>query len=252
MTTIPTAGGTRVTVSPTADEAGAAAARAAADAVVAAISAAGRARVVFASAPSQDAMLRGLTSDSRIDWSRVQCLHMDEYIGIDPDDPRGFGAWLAERLPVADLASFDRIDPVADPRTEATRYEAVVRAAPIDVTCLGFGVNGHIAFNEPGMTDADDPRAVRTVDLTPQSRRQQVDDGQFGHIDDVPRTAITLTVPALLSAGTLIATVLGERKAAAVTAALTGPIGPDCPASLIRRHGSYTVHVDAAAAAGLA
>lgn len=251
MTTIPTTGDTRVTVSRTSDEAGASAARTAADAIVAAISTSGRARVVFASAPSQEAMLRSLTDDRRIDWSRVDGMHMDEYIGIDPADPRSFGEWLAERLPVDDFASFHRIDPSGDPEEVGARYEANLRAEPVDLTCLGFGVNGHIAFNEPGMFDLDDPRFVRTVELTPESRRQQVEDGLFDHMDDVPRRAITLTVPALLSARTVVATVVGRQKAAAVAAALTGPITADCPASAIRRHPAAAVHLDADAASAV-
>ncbi|WP_053204202.1 6-phosphogluconolactonase [Jiangella muralis] len=250
MTTIPATDGVPVTISRSSEEAGASAARAAAGAILAAIAASGRARVIFASAPSQEAMLRGLAGDARIDWSRVHGLHMDEYIGIDPADPRAFGAWLAERLPVDRFASFARIDPSGDAEAEARRYEAVVRAEPVDLTCLGFGVNGHIAFNEPG-SDLDDTRFVRTVELAPASRQQQVTDGLFGRVDDVPGRAITLTVPALLSARTLVATVLGRQKAAAVSAALTGPISAACPASAIRRHLAATVHLDAAAASGI-
>lgn len=250
MTTIPTMDGLPVTVSGTPGEAGASAARAAAEAIRSAIASSGRARVIFASAPSQETMLRLLADDTRIDWSCVHGLHMDEYIGIDPADPRSFGTWLADRLPVDRFASFTRIDPSGDPEAEATRYEAQVRAEPVDLTCLGFGVNGHIAFNEPG-ADFDDPRFVRTVELTSESRQQQVADGLFGDIDAVPGQAITLTVPALLSAGTVVATVLGPRKAAAVSAALTGPITAACPASAVRRHASYTVHLDRAAAGTL-
>lgn len=250
MTTIPATDGVPVTITGTAEEAGASAARAAADAILSALSASGRARVIFASAPSQEAMLKGLAADTRIDWSRVHGLHMDEYIGIDAADPRAFGAWLAHRLPVHRFASFDRIDPSGDADAEVRRYEAAVRAEPVDLTCLGFGVNGHIAFNEPG-ADLDDPRFVRTVDLAPASRRQQVTEGLFGELGDVPVRAITLTVPALLSARTLVATVLGRPKAAAVAAALTGPVSPACPASAIRRHEDVTVHLDAAAAGEL-
>jgi glucosamine-6-phosphate deaminase len=250
MTTIPTTGGIPVTISGNPDEAGASAASAAAEAIVAAITATGRARVVFASAPSQETMLHRLVDDPRIDWSRVHGLHMDEYIGIDPADPRSFGTWLVDRLPVGRIGSFARIDPSGDPDAEASRYERLVRAEPVDLACLGIGMNGHIAFNEPG-TDLDDQRFVRTVELAAQSRQQQVAEGLFGQVDDVPRTAITLTVPALLSARNVVVTVLGARKADAVAAALTGPITADCPASAIRRHASYTVHLDTAAAGTL-
>lgn len=234
-----------------ADDAGRAAAADAASAILRAIRERGRARVIFASAPSQESMLAALTEDPAIDWSRVDTFHMDEYIGLSENDPRSFGRWIQDRLPESAIANLDRIRPGAGPNGEAARYAARLVAAPIDVTCMGIGVNGHIAFNEPGDTRFDDPEQVRVITLDSVSRQQQVDDGLFDTIEEVPTKALTLTVPALLAAQSVVVTVHGRAKADAVAKALTGPLDPQCPASAIRTHAQATVHVDRAAVSRL-
>lgn len=231
--------------------AGDAAATAAAAAIRAAISARGEARVVFASAPSQEEMLAALVSDSSIDWSRVHALHMDEYVGLPDDHPQSFGNWLRVRLSAVELGSFERIRPGEHAAEEAARYAALVASGPIDLTCMGIGVNGHIAFNEPHTSWLDDPELVRVVVLDETSRRQQVDEGLFGTIDDVPTHAVSLTVPALLRSEEIVVTAHGRHKAAAVAAAFNGPVAPACPASALRTHRSVSVHVDKAAASQL-
>ncbi|GAA4430728.1 glucosamine-6-phosphate deaminase [Georgenia halophila] len=238
------AGGT--TVARTADEVGRHAADRVSRLVLEAISARGRARVIFASAPSQEPTIAALRSDVRIDWSRVQAFHMDEYLGLPFDHPQAFGQWLQDRLPTD--VTLRRIDPTADPAAEASRYAQLLSAAPIDVTCLGIGVNGHIAFNEPDVADFDDPELVRTVELDEVSRTQQVDEGLFAAVADVPTRALTLTVPALVGARSMVATVLGSQKAAAVSCALTGPVTARCPASVLRTHGAASIHLDEGAA----
>lgn len=238
-----------VFVRDTLGEVGASAAAAAADAILAAIAERGGARVVFASAPSQEPMLVALAADPRIDWSLVTSFHMDEYLGVPADHPQSFGQWLADRLPASARPGFLRIDSTAEPREEAPRYAALVAEAPIDVTCLGVGVNGHIAFNEPDVTRFDDPELVRQVRIDDVSRRQQVDEGLFPSLSQVPTDALTLTVPALLGAATMVASVLGSHKAAAVAAALTGPVSPRCPGSALRTHRAASMHLDPAAAA---
>lgn len=246
-------GSSRVTVvvREGAEAAGRAAGREAADALTRALELQPRARVVFASAPSQEQALRALGEDPRIDWSRVQSLHMDDYLGIDPSHPGSFGTWLADRLPAAALPGLDRIRPDADPDAEARRYSDVLAQAPIDLVCLGIGVNGHIAFNEPGDTDFEDDALVRSVELTHASRRQQVDEGLFPSLDEVPTHALTMTVPAILSGRALVCTVLGDAKASAVAATITGPITTAVPASAMRTHGDVVVHLDVAAARDL-
>ena len=216
---------------------------------MAAQAARGTARVIFASAPSQEGMLAHLARESRIDWEGVQAFHMDEYLGLDQEHPQAFGRWLLDRLPGA--VRLERIRTDAQTDGEIARYTELVTRAPIDVTCLGVGVNGHIAFNEPGQTEFSDPRTVREIGLDDVSRQQQVDDGLFDELSAVPATALTLTVPALVSARSMVCTVLGAGKADAVVRALTGPVTEDCPASVLRTHPDAGWFLDSAAAAGL-
>lgn len=242
--------GGAVTVSATARITGARAASAAADVIVAAQNVRPVARVIVASAPSQEPMLEVLCSDSRIDWTRVQLFHMDEYLGLAPDHPQAFGQWLADRLPSAALPGFERIRTASDPAAETTRYAELLAAGPIDLTCMGIGVNGHVAFNEPG-SDFDDDRTVRVVELADTSRQQQVDEGLFPSKAHVPTHALTLTIPALLSARAVVATVLGEHKARALAEAVTGPVSPQLPASVLRVHDNVSIYVDTLAASRL-
>lgn len=237
-----------VSVHPDAVSAGAGAAARAVEAITAAIAERGRARVIFASAPSQDTMLTALMADPAVDWSRVQAFQMDEYIGLPDGHPQRFAGWLSSKFDPA--VRFERMTPDADPAAEVARYTGLLTAEPIDVTCLGIGMNGHIAFNEPGSA-FDDPAPVRVIDLDETSRRQQVTEGLFPSFDDVPAQAVTVTIPALIAARTLVTTVLGEHKAEAVRAALEGPVSTDCPASILRSHPQVTVHLDAEAAAQL-
>lgn len=239
----------RIQVEESAAEIGRAAAQAVAQRILAAVAERGSARIILASAPSQESMLHHLAQDRRIDWDTVHAFHMDEYLGLDMDQPQAFGRWLVDRLPGP--VNLMRIRTDAGTVSEIARYSDAITRAPIDITCLGVGVNGHIAFNEPGQTDFADPRTVREIRLDDVSRQQQVDDGLFRALADVPTTALTLTVPALMSARSMVCTVLGTNKANAVTRALTGPVSEDCPASVLRTHRDAGWFVDRAAAAGL-
>ncbi|MGO1286688.1 MAG: 6-phosphogluconolactonase [Brachybacterium sp.] len=238
-----------VVVSDTAQEAGTAAGQAAAEALARILGQQERARVIFASAPSQEQMLLTLGADPRIDWTRVDSFHMDDYLGLDPDHSAAFGTWLSERLPAAARPGLDRIRADADPAQEAVRYSAALAAAPIDLVCLGIGVNGHIAFNEPGDTDFDTADLVRLIEISRTSRQQQVDEGLFPDLDAVPTVALTLTVPALVSGHTLVCTVLGAAKAEAVAATLAGPVHAEVPATTMLTHRDVVIHLDADAAA---
>lgn len=240
-----------VIIRDTAEAAGASAGRAAADVLTEVLERQDRARVIFASAPSQEQMLATLGADPRIDWTRVDSFHMDDYLGLDPSHPAAFGTWLADRLPQAAQGGLDRIRADADPDQEAARYGAALAAAPIDLVCLGIGVNGHIAFNEPGDTDFDTPEQVRLIELAHTSRQQQVDEGLFPDLESVPATALTLTVPALLAGSVLVCTVLGAAKADAVAATLAGPVDPGVPATAMLTHPRVQIHLDQAAAAQL-
>lgn len=201
-------------------------------------------RMIFASAPSQAATLDALARQPGIDWTRVTAFHMDEYLGLDPAAPQRFGNWLrAAFLDRVPIGAAHLIDPGADPKATVAEYTRLLSAAPIDITCLGIGVNGHLAFNDPP-ADLTDPEAVKIVELDEVSRRQQVDDECFATMAEVPHRAITLTVPALLSAEEVFCMVPGARKRAAVTKALRGPIDGRLPASALRTHPHCTIYVD--------
>jgi glucosamine-6-phosphate deaminase len=207
-----------------------------------------RLRIVFASAPSQESTLLALASQENIDWARVTAFHMDEYLGLPRDAPERFGNWLQrvllDRVPVGEV---HLMDPDLGPERTVGQYAELLAEAPIDILCLGIGVNGHLAFNDPP-ADFGDPAPVRVVELDEVSRRQQVDDGCFDRLASVPTRAITLTIPTLLAAEEIFCMAPGASKRAAVTGATHGPISQDMPASALRRHPRCTIYVDAGSA----
>lgn len=193
-------------------------------------------RMIFAAAPSQAEMLAALTAAKDIDWSRVVAFHMDEYVGLEPAAPERFAAWLdAHLFRKVPFSAVHRIVPEPDPVAAANRYSIALAEAPIDIVCLGIGVNGHIAFNDPPVADFNDPSDVKIVVLDDVCRQQQVDDDCFAHFEDVPETAVTLTIPRLLRASQLYCVVPGTSKREAVRAALYGPVTTACPASILRQ-----------------
>jgi glucosamine-6-phosphate deaminase len=202
-------------------------------------------RMLFAAAPSQSEVLAALAVAPGIDWRRVEAFHMDEYIGLPPDEPARFGNWLGvhifDRVP---FGAVHRILPGADAEATARDYAALLDAAPIDVVQLGIGVNGHIAFNDPPIADFNDPLDVKVVELDAICRQQQVDDACFPSFADVPTHAITLTIPRLLRGGKLFCMVPGASKRNAVRDALSGPLSTNCPASILRRAGNCTLYLD--------
>lgn len=211
----------------------------------------GSARVVFAAAPSQSHMLAALL-ELDVPWSAITAFHMDEYVGLRSDAPQRFANWLtAAVFEQAQPGRVELLVPGNDPASEARRYAALLDQAPIDVVCLGIGVNGHLAFNDPPVADPDDPLDVKVVELDEVCRRQQVDDQCFANIESVPRHAVTLTLPRLLRADRLFGVIPGAQKSAAVRRALTDPIGPSCPATVLRTHPDCTLYLDAAAASQL-
>lgn len=202
-------------------------------------------RIVFAAAPSQRETLERLRVAEGIDWSRVTAFHMDEYLGLPAGAPERFAQWLkATIFDHVPLGKTYLLEPDGDPEAAVREYAVALAAAPIDLVVLGIGVNGHLAFNDPPDVDLDDPRSVRVVELVPDCRQQQVDDGCFERLEDVPSMAVTLTVPRLLAADRLFCVVPGTSKADAVAAALNDPIGPECPATALRRHADCTLYLD--------
>lgn len=227
--------------------------RAAAADVAAAMQAAlaerGRVRMAFAAAPSQEEFLAALVATPDLDWSRVSAFQLDDYVGLPAEAPQRFGQFLRTRL-------FDRVQSgqvhligAAASEDEATaesqRYAALLDAAPLDIVCLGIGENGHLAFNDPPVADFRDPERVKVVELDEPCRRQQVNDGCFPSLQQVPTQAITLTIPTLLSGRRLTCVVPGPTKREAVRRTLSGPIETACPASVLRTHPACTLYLDA-------
>ncbi|MEU7615348.1 glucosamine-6-phosphate deaminase [Micromonospora rifamycinica] len=204
-----------------------------------------RVRMVFAAAPSQQELLDALVDAPDLDWSRVTAFHMDEYLDLPAAAPQRFASWLDhalfDRVP---LGSVHRIEPGPDAQQTAREYAEALAAAPIDLVCLGIGVNGHLAFNDPPVADLADPLDVKVVQLDEVCRQQQVDDECFDTLAEVPHRAITLTVPRLLAAGRLFCVVPGARKSTAVRRALLDPIDSACPATALRTHPDCTLYLD--------
>ena len=230
-------------------EAAAAGAEMAAGIMRAEMARAGRAAVVFASAVSQDPFLGALRAQ-QIDWTRVTAFHMDEYAGMSGDHPASFRRFLRERLfDHVPVAAFHHLDgEAADPEAECARYAALLRQADPCLVIMGIGENGHLAFIDPPVCDFSDPRDVRAVQLDDVCRMQQVHDGAFARLEDVPRCALSLTVPFFLRVPRALVFVNGGHKSAAVRAALEGPVTEACPASALRRHPSAILFLDPAAA----
>lgn len=205
----------------------------------------GSVRMIFAAAPSQLEVLQTLTALPDLPWSSVTAFHMDDYVGLPSNAPQRFANWLDEHLfsRVA-LGQVHRIPHSGGIEQICREYTLLLNSAPVDIVCLGIGVNGHIAFNDPPVADFNDPESVKVVELDEVCRQQQVDDGCFSAIDEVPTQALTLTIPRLLEADQLFCTVSGAYKRNAVKAALLGPITTDCPASILRSHGNCKIFLD--------
>jgi glucosamine-6-phosphate deaminase len=223
--------------------------QAAADAATGSISdiveAQGAAAVVFAAAPSQNETHAALRARPGIDWRRVTALHLDEYAGMSRDHPASFRRFLRrslfDHLPVREFHELQ--GDATDLDRECKRYSALLRDLAPQLCLLGIGENGHLAFNDPPV-DFNDPQDVKVVELDEVCRNQQVHDGCFPALDDVPPQALTLTVPAIMRIPRLVVVVPGPAKAPAVRAALRGVIAPECPASILRRHPNATLFLD--------
>lgn len=225
---------------------GQAAAEAAARALRAAVSRRGQANVIVATGNSQLSFYAALRERRDIDWAKVSVFHMDEYVGMPADHPASFRRYLREKIvdPVHPAAFYGVEGDAADPEQECRRYDALLRAHPADLCCLGIGENGHLAFNDPPYAQFDDPVWAKVVKLDAASRRQQVGEGHFAALADVPTLAITVTIPALLAAGQVLAIVPEKRKAPAVQATLSGPISTQCPASILRQVSHARLYLD--------
>jgi len=237
---------------------GAAAAAHAATVLCDAIAARGVAHAMFATGNSQLAFLGALVDERAVDepavdWTNVVGFHMDEYVGIAADHPASFRRYLRERLVTrVPFRAFHYVEGDApDPGAECARYARLLREHPLDLCCLGIGENGHLAFNAPPVADFENPLDVKVVTLDDACRRQQVGEGHFPDVDAVPSEAITVTIPALLRAATVLAIVPEARKREPVRRALEGPVTTACPASILREQPHATLYLDADSAGGI-
>ncbi len=210
----------------------------------------GVANVIFAAAPSQNDLLENLLKED-IDWSKVRGFHQDEYVGIDASEPAGFGNFL--RRAIYDRVQFKELHYLLCAADEAEKkceeYAELLTKYPADLIFLGIGENGHLAFNDPAVADFEDPKMVKIVELDDVCRQQQVNDGCFATLDDVPKSAMTLTMSYIMSVSEAICVVPTDRKANAVYGALNGPVTTECPASILRKHGNAALYLDKNSAA---
>ena len=202
--------------------------------------------IIFAAAPSQNEVLAALVSDKDIEWGRINAYHMDEYIGLEASAPQGFGNFLRDHIfGLVPFKNVNYIDITAtDPEKESQRYSDLLANNPTDIVVMGIGENGHIAFNDPPVADFFDNRRVKPVKLDEVCRNQQVNDGCFAKLSDVPTHALTLTVPTLVSAPYLFCIVPAKTKAWAVNETINSSIDEHCPATILRRQDNAVLYLD--------
>jgi len=230
-------------------EMGAAAARQAAAWINAAIAEHGEANIILATGASQFEMLSSLVKQD-VDWSKVTAFHLDEYIGLPDSHPASFRKYLKERFAdkVAGLKQFHYINGEGTPTAECVRVGALIRTSHIDVACIGIGENGHLAFNDPPADfDTDEPYII--VNLDEACRRQQLGEGWFPTLDDVPTQAISMSIKQIMKSAAIVCTVPDVRKAVAVQKAVEGPVTHMLPSSILQQHPRCEVYMDEPAAA---
>lgn len=209
-----------------------------------AISEKGAARIIAATGASQFEFLDALTAMPGIDWSRVEMFHLDEYIGLPMSHPASFRSYLLKRLiNKVGIIRYHLLDGESDPALVAREVGAKLASAPIDVAFVGIGENGHLAFNDPP-ADFETEEPYLVVNLDEACRRQQMGEGWFATLADVPLSALTMSVRQILKAQEIICVVPDARKARAVAACFEGQVSPEVPASILRTHPRCTVYLD--------
>jgi glucosamine-6-phosphate deaminase len=241
-----------VQIYPTNKDLGDAAAAHASRVILGAVRQTGGANIILATGNSQLTFLDALWQIPGIPWEQVRVFHMDEYVGLNPQHPASFHNFLLRHLleQVKPRAFYPVPGQSSDSEKACREYEVLLHQFPADLCVLGIGENGHLAFNDPPYADFQDPAWVKVVRLAEESRRQQVGEGHFAALEEVPTLALTLTIPALLSARRVLAVVPEGRKARAVRQALRGPLSPGCPASILRNCAHATLFLDVNSAAG--
>ena len=209
----------------------------------------GLARIIAATGASQFEFLEELTRVSDIDWQRVEMFHLDEYLGIPATHPASFRKYLRERLiDKVGLKRYHLLDGEGDVSAVIAQTAAAIQKAPIDLAFVGVGENGHLAFNDPP-ADFETDAAYIVVELDEACRRQQLGEGWFKSLEEVPRRAISMTVRQILKAKQILCIVPDARKASAVAKCFQGEISPEAPASILRTHSNTTVYLDKDSAA---
>ncbi|MCR5442721.1 MAG: glucosamine-6-phosphate deaminase [Sphaerochaetaceae bacterium] len=235
-----------VNIYPSNREMGQAAAKAIGDDLCDLLSKKSEVNVMFAAAPSQNTTLEALLDDKRIDWSRINAFHMDEYVGISIDRPQSFRNYL--KVHIFDRKPFKSVNLInadgPDAEKIASDYARLLKERGLDLIVLGIGETGHIAFNDPPEARFNEPKLAKVIELGEVSRMQQVHDGCFATLDDVPKQAITVTIPAFVAASRLHCVVPGPTKCKAVKATLEGPVSEDCPATVLRLHDNAHLYID--------
>ena len=243
----------QVNILATPDDLGKSAAESAASILRERLSGQRRVHLILATGASQFATLKHLAAYPGIEWGRVACFHLDEYLGLAESHPASFRKYLRERfvevLPEP-LASFEYIDGEGDPNAECQRLASALQQVEIDLALIGIGENGHLAFNDPP-ADFSTESPYLVVDLDEACRQQQQGEGWFPTLEAVPTHAISMSVKQILKSDSIICSVPDERKATAVQRAVEGEVNPDCPASILQTHPSMQLYLDEAAASKL-
>ncbi len=210
-----------------------------------AIAARGNANLILATGTSQFAFLDAL-KNTALDWSTITVFHLDEYKDISDEHPASFRKYLRERILniVKPRAAYLIPGDAPNLEEEMARYEFLLKQHPVDVACIGIGENGHIAFNDPPVADFNDPKWVKLAELDHACRMQQMGEGWFPTLDDVPKHAVTLTIPAIMASKTISCVVPGARKGKAIADTLLGPVETTCPASILRYHANTVLFTD--------
>jgi glucosamine-6-phosphate deaminase len=209
----------------------------------------GYARIIAATGAAQFEFLELLTKRADIDWTRVEMFHLDEYLDLPASHPASFRRFLQERLiDKTGITRFHLLDGESDPQSVIAEVSAEIRKAPIDVAFVGIGENGHLAFNDPP-ADFETEEAYIVVDLDDSCRRQQLGEGWFKSLDEVPRQALSMTIKQVLKARNIIAIVPDARKAQAVAKCFNGEISPMAPSSILRTHTNTVIYLDKNSAA---
>lgn len=234
----------RANIYKTRDEAGEAAAKDAADFIRRQLKIKQNVNIVFAAAPSQNETLRYLTKQKGIAWERVIAFHMDEYCGLNKNSPQSFGRFLEDSI--FKKLPFKEVHLIRDSIPDSCEsYAKLMQDNKPDIVLLGIGENAHIAFNDPHVADFNDKKIIKKVALDETCRKQQVHDGCFSSLNEVPTHAYTLTIPVLMSAKKLICTVPAASKAKAVVRTLYAPISEKFPATIMRTHDDAVMYLDA-------